>query len=84
MFGGLAFMVNGNMACGVAGDTLVIRVGPRGYNAALAELHCRECDLTGAPLKGMVMVDPKGCASAGDLEAWVRRGYGFASSLPAK
>ena len=84
MSGGLAFMVNGNMACGVAGETLLIRVGPRDYMAALGELHCRECDLTGRPLKGMVMVDAKGCASDGDLEAWVRRGYRFASSLPAR
>ena len=84
MFGGLSFMVNGNMACGVSGETLVIRVGPQGYAAALAESHCHECDITGRPLRGMVMIDAKGCASPGDLQAWVQRGYDFADSLPAK
>jgi hypothetical protein len=84
MFGGLSFLVNGNMACGVTGDSLVVRVGPAGYATALSETHCRECDFTGRPLKGIVMVDPKGYASEGDLRAWVERGYGFASSLPAK
>ena len=84
MFGGLSFLVNGNMACGVTGDSVVVRVGPKGYAAALAEPKCRECDFTGRPLKGIVMIDPPGCASEGDLRAWVERGYGFASSLPPK
>ncbi len=84
MFGGLTFLVNGNMACGVTGETLVVRVGRDGYAAALAEAHCRECDFTGRPLRGMVMIDPKGYASEGDLRAWVGRGYEFARSLPAK
>ncbi len=84
MFGGLTFLVNGNMACGVTGETLVVRVGQAGYAAALAEAHCRECDFTGRPLRGMVMIDPKGYASEGDLRAWVGRGYEFASTLPAK
>jgi len=84
MFGGLTFTIGGNMACGVRDETLVIRVGARGYQNALAQVHCRECDFTGQPLKGIVMVDKSGFASDGDLRAWVARGVDFASSLPAK
>ena len=84
MFGGICFLVNGNMACGVADEALMVRVGPKAYEAALSEAHCRESDFTGRPLKGLVMIDPKGSNSEGDLKAWIHRGYGFASSLPAK
>ena len=84
MFGGLTFMVRGNMACGVSNETLVIRVGAKAYEDSLGHPHCRECDFTGRPLKGMVMIDPKGFASAGDIRAWVERGYSFAESLPPK
>lgn len=84
MFGGLSFLVNGNLACGIVGDALVVRVGPAGYAAALAEPMCRECDFTGRPMKGTVMVDPPGRSSPGDLRAWVERGYRYASGLPAK
>jgi hypothetical protein len=84
MFGGLTFLVGGNMACGVAGGVLVVRVGPERYEAALAEPHARECDFTGRPLTGMVMVDPPGYAEDGDLDAWIERGVAFAASLQAK
>jgi hypothetical protein len=84
MFGGLTFTVNGNMACGVTGQALVVRVGPRGYHGALTQPHCRECDFTGRPLRGMVMIDPSGIESYGDLRAWAERGFDFAASLPPK
>lgn len=84
MFGGLTFTVGGNMACGVTGQALVVRVGSRAYEDALSQPHCRECDFTDRPLKGIVMIDQKGFASHGDLRAWVERAYGFAGSLPAK
>lgn len=84
MFGGVTFTVNGNMACGVTGEALVVRVGPRAYHSALTQPHCRECDFTGRPLKGMVMLDRPGVESAGDLRAWVERGFDFAASLPPK
>ena len=84
MFGGITFTVNGNMACGVTGETLIVRVGPRGYHSALTQPNCRECDFTGRPLKGMVMIDQPGIESPGDLRAWVERGFDFATSLPPK
>ena len=84
MFGGLTFMVNGHMACGVTGDILVVRVGADHYEEALRVPFARECDFTGRPLKGMVMVDRRGFDSPGDLQAWVDRGVRFARSLPSK
>jgi TfoX/Sxy family transcriptional regulator of competence genes len=84
IFGGLTFLVRGNMACGVTDDVLVVRVGRDHYEQALRVPHARACDLTGRPLKGMVMVDPTGVESSGDLQAWVERGVRFASSLPHK
>lgn len=84
MFGGLTFMVNGHMACGVTNDVLVVRVGPEHYDEALRVPHAKECDFTGRPLRGMVMVEQRGFESPGDLQAWVDRGIRFALSLPTR
>ena len=56
MFGGIGFLVHGNMACGVNGDELIVRVGPEGYQEALARPHARPFDMTGRPMKGWVWV----------------------------
>jgi len=84
MFGGVAFFVNGNMACGVSGDTLMVRVGPAGYEEALRRPGTRPFDMTGRPMKGWVGVDPEGLATEEMLEDWIRQGVQFAASLPAK
>lgn len=84
MFGGIAFMLRGNMCCGVIGDRLMLRVGPGGYEAALSRPHARPMDFTGRPMKGLVYVDPAGFASTGDLEEWIAKAMEFALSLPAK
>jgi TfoX/Sxy family transcriptional regulator of competence genes len=84
MFGGIAFMVRGNMCCGVIGDRLMLRVGPGGYEAALSRPHAKPMDFTGRPMKGMVYVEPAGFASPRDLKSWIERAMGFALSLPAK
>jgi hypothetical protein len=84
MFGGVAFMIGGNMACGPVGDELMVRVGPVAYEDALARPHARPCDFTGRPMKGMVLVGTAGIASDGDLASWVESGASFARSLPAK
>jgi TfoX/Sxy family transcriptional regulator of competence genes len=84
MFGGLTFMVNGNMACGVTSDVLMVRVGRDFYEDALRVPHARPCDFAGRALKGMVMVDRRGFESSGDLKAWVDRGVRYARSLPIK
>ena len=84
MFGGLAFMVAGNMCCGIVGDELMVRVGPDAYEDALARPHARAMDFTGRAMKGMVYVGVDGVESDDDLAGWVDRGLAFAGSLPAK
>jgi TfoX/Sxy family transcriptional regulator of competence genes len=82
MFGGIAFMLRGNMCCGIVRDDLMVRVGPEGHEEALARPHARPMDFTGRPMKGMVYVGPQGIKSDADLAAWVRRGAEFAATLP--
>lgn len=84
MFGGLAFMVNGHMTCGVLGEDLMVRVGPDAYEAALKRVGCRPMDFTGRAMKGMVYVSPRGHRRKSSLEAWVNRGLSYARSLPPK
>jgi len=84
MFGGLAFMLRGNMCCGVIEDRLMVRVGPDEYQAALAEPYAREMDFTGKALTGFVYVAPEGCESEEQLESWVEKAVAFAASLPPK
>ena len=84
MFGGIGFLVHGNMACGVHKDALIVRIGPEGYQEALARPHTRPFDITGRPMKGCVMVTSGGYESVEDLEDWVQQGLDFALSLPAK
>jgi TfoX/Sxy family transcriptional regulator of competence genes len=84
MFGGIGYMVLGNMACGVHGSNLIVRVGPADYEAALSEPHTRPFDLTGRAMAGWVYVEPAGCQTGDDLGSWVQRGVDFALSLPPK
>ena len=84
MFGGLTFMLRGNMCCGILGDALMVRVGPEQVAAALAHPHARRADFTGRPMKGMVMVAPAGVATDEDLADWEGKGVAFAASLSAK
>jgi hypothetical protein len=77
-------MVNGNMCCGVVNDTLMARVGPDQYEAALKRPHTRKMDFTGKPLKGFVYVAPAGFESDDDLAGWVKRCRDFVATLPAK
>jgi TfoX/Sxy family transcriptional regulator of competence genes len=84
MFGGLAFLCDGNMACGIVGDELMVRVGPDAWSEALDQPHAREMDFTGRSMKGMVYVGVDGFAEDDDLRHWVERGLAHARSLPAK
>ena len=84
MFGGLCFLVNGNMALGLVNDDLMIRVEPESYEKLLAQPNVRKMDFTGKPLKGFIYVSSKGTASDRDLMKWVSKGVEFAISLPAK
>ena len=82
MFGGLTFMLGSSMCCGVVKDDLMVRVGPEGYEAALADPGARPMDFTGRPMRGMVYVGSDGHRTDADLGRWVGRGADFAGSLP--
>jgi TfoX/Sxy family transcriptional regulator of competence genes len=84
MFGGVGFLVNGNMACGVHKDELIVRVGPQEYDRVLSLPHVHAFDMTGHPMAGWVMVAPQGCTTESKLKAWVDQGLAFANSLPPK
>ena len=84
MFGGIGFMVQGNMACGVNKDDLIVRVGAERYEEALAEPHTKPFDMTGRPMRGWVMVSADGYESDDALKSWVQQGVQFALTLPSK
>lgn len=84
MFGGLTFLRNGNMVCGVVRDSLCVRLGEAGAEAALAEEHTRPMDFTGKPLRTMVYVGPAGTRGEEELRGWVERAWRFTGTLAAK
>src|SRR5262249_55452749 len=84
MFGGLAFLLRGNMCCGVLKRELIVRVPPDETDEALAEPHTRAFDFTGRPSGGFVVAGPAGCEDNGPLAEWVPRAVEFPSGLPAK
>ncbi|MFF7645797.1 TfoX/Sxy family protein [Streptomyces canus] len=84
MFGGIAFLYQGNMAVGVTGDDLVVRVGPDAAGAALARPGTRLFDMTGRPMRGWVVVAGAAVTEDEALGAWIDEGRAFAASLPAK
>ncbi|MFN8455802.1 MAG: TfoX/Sxy family protein [Anaerolineae bacterium] len=77
MFGGVAFMAQGNLACGVSKDELIVRVGPAAYPEAVDRPYARPFDMTGRPMKGWVLVAAEGCQADDNLRAWVQQGVDF-------
>ena len=84
MFGGVGFMLHGNMACGVNKESLVVRVGPEQHETALSRPKAKPFDLTGRPMKGWVLIEPDGYETDEGLKGWVQQGVDFALSLPPK
>ncbi len=84
MFGGLVFMVAGNMACGVIGDDLLVRVGRDGYGRAVALPFAGPLRMGDRTMGGFVVVDGEGVAEDDQLGTWVERGVALAASLPPK
>jgi TfoX/Sxy family transcriptional regulator of competence genes len=83
MFGGIAFLTNGNMTVGVSGDDLMVRVGKEAYEDALAEPGVRPFDMSGHPMTGWVLVD--GAQLDDDvLTDWIDRARAFVATLPPK
>ncbi len=84
MFGGVCYLIDGNMACGVYKEFLIVRVGPERYEESLKIPGTRVFDITGKVMKGWVMVDESAYAEDDDLREWVLKGVEFAKSLPPK
>src|SRR5436190_2889990 len=82
MFGGVGFLLNGNMLVGVWKDSLIVRLGPDNYDDALLEPHVREFDITGRPMKGWVLVEPEGVEDDDQLKGWIERALKFVKTLP--
>jgi len=84
MFGGLAFMLGGNMCCGLVGSDLMLRIGEAGCEAALERPHVRPMDFTGRPMRGMIFIDAAGLKTRSALEAWLAQALSHAQTLPKK
>src|SRR5215208_6023521 len=84
MFGGIAFMLAGNMACGVLGEDLIVRLDREESEKAVREDGIRPFDFTGKPMQGIVYVSPERTSGDDGLAEWVEAGAAYAASLPPK
>jgi TfoX/Sxy family transcriptional regulator of competence genes len=84
IFGGVGFLLNGNMLVGVWKDSLIARLGPEQSDEALKESHVKEFDVTGRAMKGWVLVAPAGVRGDDQLSGWIQRAVTFVGWLPAK
>jgi hypothetical protein len=84
MFGGVAFLLHGNMLVGVWQDSLIARLGPTAGEQALRQLYVRPFDVTGRPMKGWVMIEPDGMDLDAELYDWLRQALAFVETLPEK
>ena len=84
MFGGLAFLVNGNMSVGIHGNELIVRIVPDQTEAALKQPGARIFNITGRPMKGWLLIGAEGISDPKTLKKWIRTGIDFASSLPER
>jgi TfoX/Sxy family transcriptional regulator of competence genes len=84
MFGGLVFMVEGNMCCGVSREALMLRLGPEGSEAATAQPHVRPMTMRDKTMRGFVFVEPEGIVEDAALEGWIAEALDFVRTLPPK
>lgn len=85
MFGGLAFLVGGNMSVAASGQGgLMVRFDPEDTDALVAKPHAQPFEMRGRPMRGWLRVDAEGLRTKRQLEPWVRRGVAYARSLPPK
>jgi|SRR5512132_1825802 TfoX/Sxy family transcriptional regulator of competence genes len=84
MFGGVGFLLHGNMACGVNKDDFIVRVDPDKHTTLLKKPHVRPFEMTGRPMKGWLVVDEGGIKTNKQLSAWVKEGVEFALTLRPK
>ncbi|MBW3599355.1 MAG: TfoX/Sxy family protein [Planctomycetes bacterium] len=84
MFGGLGFLLHGNMCVGVWKDSLIVRLGREQAEETLSQPHVGEFDITGRAMKGWAMVEPDGVETEEQLSDWIERSWSFVSTLPKK
>jgi TfoX/Sxy family transcriptional regulator of competence genes len=84
MFGGIGYLLNGNLLVGVWKDSLIARLGPDEGEKALQEPHVRVFDVTGRPMKNWVLVQRDGIQNDEQLSGWIQRAIKFVGKLPAK
>ncbi|TDA64566.1 MAG: TfoX family protein [Chloroflexi bacterium] len=84
MFGGVGYMIHGNMAVGVHRNDLIVRVGPENHAEAMKRPHTRPFDMTGRPMSGWLVVEAAGIKDPAVLAEWIQLGVAYAQSLPPK
>ena len=84
MFGGVCFMINGNMCAGTWKGSLIVRLDKKEHEKTLAQPHAMPANITGRVMKGWALIEPAGIESDRDLKTWLRRAANFAESLPVK
>jgi TfoX/Sxy family transcriptional regulator of competence genes len=84
MFGGICYLLNGNMLGGIINDSLIIRAGKDKHENLLKQEHTRVFDITGKVMKGWILVEPEGLTNEEELWSWLTKGINYANSLPAK
>jgi hypothetical protein len=84
MFGGVVFLLRGNMLVGIWKKSLIVRLGPERAAEALEREHVRRFDVTGRPMKNWIMVDPDGLETDAELAEWIEQAKEFVETLPAK
>jgi TfoX/Sxy family transcriptional regulator of competence genes len=84
MFGGVGFLLNGNMLVGVWKESMIVRLGPDEGDKALKERHVKEFDITGRAMKGWILIAPTGLKEDDQLDAWIQRAVNFVGTLPGK
>ena len=84
LFGGVAFLLDGNILVGVWKESLFARIGPEHYEAALQEPFVHEFNVTGKAMTGWVLIDPEGIDNDSELRSWIQRAKKFVQQFPAK
>ena len=84
MFGGIGWLLNGNMCVGIYKEWLIARVGESAGAKLFKEKHAKPMDITGKPMKGWIMVEAEGVKDDGQLKDWIGRATTFVKTLPKK
>ncbi|MHB8133670.1 MAG: TfoX/Sxy family protein [Anaerolineaceae bacterium] len=84
MFGGIGYLIRGNMTCGVIQNALIVRLSQQDYQTALQKPNTRKFEMTGKEMRGWLLVDPDGTSDDNDLKNWINSALQFSATLPPK